>query len=322
MLQHTDFSMTIAVTGGTGFVGRHVLRLLQQSGRTVRALARDPAKLLEHPATTAVRGDLADRQALAALCAGASTVLHIAGAVSGSADDLHEVNAAGTAAMLNAADRAGVGRFVHVSSLAARQPELSPYGKSKAQAEEAVNAAARTIRTLIIRPPAVYGEGDTATLPLLKTLTSSLALLPSRAGNRFSLIHAEDLSRVLVAAVDDGAEGLREVDDGHGAYSWGEVATVVRSLCGRPKRLVFLPRPIAMAVGHGADAVAKLTGKPGMISAGKMRELYHPDWVSRPPGWPRAQTISLHEGMHRTLRDAMARGLLQHLPLADRSPTP
>lgn len=314
--------MIIAVTGATGFVGRHLMAELAASGSTVRALARDPARLAAFPGLTAVRGDLDDAAALAELCKGADVVLHIAGAISGGAAAMLRINAAGTKALLNAADRAGVKRVVHVSSLAAREPDLSPYGFSKAEGETAVHAAARTLQTLIIRPPAVYGEGDTATLPLLKALLGRTAVLPSTAKGRFSLIHVQDLARILVAAITSHVEGMREVDDGHGAYGWKDVAAVMSTLCGRPQRLLFVPKAAAMLVGHAADGVTALIRKPAMISAGKMRELYHADWVSRPPGWPRGNAIALADGMHRTLSHAMAHGLLPRLPLADRSPTP
>jgi nucleoside-diphosphate-sugar epimerase len=314
--------MVIAVTGGTGFVGRHVLALLAGQGAAVRALARTPAALPKQAGVEAVQGDLTDPAALAALCEGAEGVLHIAGAISGGAAHMQRVNAEGTATLLAAAGKAGVKRFVHVSSLAAREPELSPYARSKAAGEAAVRAATRTLSTLIIRPPAVYGEGDRATLPLLRALTSRTALLPGLKQSRFSLIHAEDLARICIASLECPVSGVREVDDGHGAYTWPDVAGILQQMCGRPQRLHFLPLMVATAVGHAADGLAALTGKPGMVSAGKIRELYHADWVSRPPGWPRPDAIPLHTGMHRTLAWAMAQGLLPQLPLADRSPAP
>lgn len=311
--------MVIAITGATGFVGRHVLALLAKDNVQVQALARSPDALPPSPHLTIVKGDLSDRAALAQLCDGADRVLHIAGAISGSAALMHEVNAVGTQALLQAADRAGVQRFVHVSSLAAREPQLSAYGSSKAAGEAAVKAAARTLSTLIIRPPAVYGEGDRATLPLLKALTAQTAILPGKASARFSLIHAADLADICVQALASPVEDMREVDDGHGAYDWQEVAGTLRGLCGRPLRVRFLPKGLAMAVAHAADGVAALTRRPGMVSAGKMRELYHADWVARPPGWARAHAIPLAEGMRRTLVWAMGQGLLPQMPLADRS---
>lgn len=311
--------MKIAVTGGTGFVGRHALRLLADTGVQVRALARRPEALPQAPELTPVAGDLRDAAALARLCEGTDAILHIAGAVSGTPAQMMTANADGTANILHAADRAGVKRFVHLSSLAAREPHLSAYAHSKATGESIVRAAARNISTLIIRPPAVYGEGDLATLPLLKALTARTAVLPGSAAAKFSLIHAEDLARICIAALSATTEEVREVDDGHGAYDWNEVAACLRTVCGRPNRVHFLPRSLAMTVGHAADGLSALTRKPGMVSAGKMRELYHPDWVSRPPGWPRDHAISLEQGMRRTLAWAMAQGLLPQIPLADRS---
>jgi nucleoside-diphosphate-sugar epimerase len=311
--------MKIAVTGGTGFVGRHALRLLAEAGLTVRALARTPGALPQLPGLEAVQGDLADAAALAKFCDGVDAVLHIAGAVSGMPAQMMAANAAGAANILHAADRAGVKRLIHVSSLAAREPHLSAYAHSKAEGEKVVRAAARGISTLVIRPPAVYGEGDLATLPLLKALTAKTAILPGSAAARFSLIHAEDLARICIAGLSATEEGLREVDDGHGAYDWDEVAACLHRICGRPNRVVFLPRGLAMTVGQVADGIAALTRKSGMVSLGKMRELYHPDWVSHAPGWPRDNPISLDQGMRRTLAWAMSQGLLPQLPLADRS---
>lgn len=312
--------MIVAVTGGTGFVGRHLLAQLAKAGLEVRVLARTPEKRPKSGAFAIVQGDITDSDALAHLCRGAHAVVHVAGAISGTPAQMMRVNAEATRRLIDVAGREGVHRLVHLSSLAAREPRLSPYGHSKAEGEAAVKAAAgRGLSTLIIRPPAVYGEGDKATLPLLKALTAKTAILPGSVAARFSLIHAEDLARICVAAIASPVQGLREVDDGHGAYDWNEVAQILRGLCGRPLGLKFLPRPLAMAVGHAADGLAALTRKPGMVSSGKMRELYHPDWVSRPPGWPRDHAISLPEGMRRTLAWAMAQGLLPQLPLADRS---
>lgn len=311
--------MLVAVTGGTGFVGRHLLAQLAKAGHEVRVLARTPEKLPKSGAFAIVQGDITDRQALAQLCHGAHAVVHVAGAISGTPAQMMRVNAEATRLLIDVAGGKGVRRLVHLSSLAAREPHLSPYGHSKAEGEAAVTAAGRNLSTLTIRPPAVYGEGDKATLPLLKALTARTAVLPGTAAARFSLIHAEDLAGICVAAIACPVEGLREVDDSHGAYDWNEVAQTLRGLCGRPLGLKFLPRPLAMAVGHAADGLAALTRKPGMVSSGKMRELYHPDWVSRPPGWPRGHAIPLQVGMRRTLAWAMAQGLLPQLPLADRS---
>jgi uncharacterized protein YbjT (DUF2867 family) len=144
--------LPIALTGATGFVGRRVVAL---ANRPVRALTRRPQP--PQPGVEWVLGDLDDTNALARLCEGAAAVLHIAGVVN-AADEAGFVagNVTGTANVLAAA--AGVPRFVHVSSLAAREPRLSLYGASKAQGDALVIAS--TLDWVIVRPPGVYGPGD------------------------------------------------------------------------------------------------------------------------------------------------------------------
>jgi uncharacterized protein YbjT (DUF2867 family) len=147
----------VAVTGGTGFVGKATLAALEGTGYSVRALAR------KVPAASGsikwVEGDLANRKALAKLVADAEAVIHIAGLTTAT-DPAHfeAVNVSGTLALIEAATDAGVRRFVHVSSLSAREPHLSAYGASKERAEKLVMASA--LDWTIVRPPGVYGPWD------------------------------------------------------------------------------------------------------------------------------------------------------------------
>jgi nucleoside-diphosphate-sugar epimerase len=313
--------MKIAVTGATGFVGRHLLPLLAQQNWTVRILARNPENFPAPGEMTFVRGDVLNREAVLQLCSGCEAVLHLAGAISGTAAHMTDVNGEGTRTVVAAAAEAGVRRFVFVSSLAAREPDVSSYGKSKASGELAVRLAPRELQTLIIRPPAVYGEGDVATLPLLKILMSQTAIIPGTATSRFSLIHAEDLARILVDAVSSHVEGLREVDDGHGGYTWAEVAQTARDLFGYPARTAHVPKALALALGYAAGGVARFSGRPGMMSADKMRQLYHEDWSALPPGWPREKPIALAEGLRRTLLWSMDKGMLPRIAPLDRRTT-
>ena len=113
--------MTIALTGGTGFVGQAVIDLACRQGLSLSALARREQAPCE--GVEWVRGDLADRDALARLVEGAEAVLHVAGVVN-TPDPMgfHLGNVSGTEALVEAATLAGVRRFVFVSSLAARPP--------------------------------------------------------------------------------------------------------------------------------------------------------------------------------------------------------
>jgi uncharacterized protein YbjT (DUF2867 family) len=174
----------IALTGATGFVGRRVVAL---ANRPVRALTRRPQP--PQPGVEWVLGDLDDTNALARLCEGAAAVLHIAGVVN-AADEAGFVagNVTGTTNVLAAA--AGVPRFVHVSSLAAREPRLSLYGASKAQGDALVIAS--TLDWVIVRPPGVYGPGDAEMRDLFSLARFGLGLAPGRPGARISLIHVDE----------------------------------------------------------------------------------------------------------------------------------
>ncbi|HEX9933538.1 MAG TPA: NAD-dependent epimerase/dehydratase family protein, partial [Allosphingosinicella sp.] len=189
---------TIAVTGGTGFVGSHLLRIAVAAGFEIRALTRGwkpPEEGIDW-----VEGALDRPDCLIKLCTGADAVVHIAGAINAeNRAGFERVNVAGTAAMIDATRRARVRRFVHVSSLAAREPKLSDYGWSKAKSERLV--AASGLDWTIVRPPAVYGPGDRETLQLFKMARRGFVALPPRG--RFSVIHVEDLCRLLLALVDE-----------------------------------------------------------------------------------------------------------------------
>src|SRR5688500_13403679 len=154
---------TLAVTGGTGFVGGHLMRAARAEGYELRALTRGwrpPEDGIDW-----IDGALDRTDCLAKLCEGADAVVHVAGLINASSRAAFEaVNVAGTAHMIDAARGAGVRRFLHVSSLAAREPGLSEYGRSKARSERIV--AASGLDWTIIRPPAVYGPGDRETFEL------------------------------------------------------------------------------------------------------------------------------------------------------------
>src|SRR5690606_6032774 len=152
-------------------------------------------------------------ESLATLAEGADTVVHIAGLINAPNRAAFEaVNAGGTANMIDAARAAGVKRFIHISSLAAREPELSDYGWSKAKSEKIV--AASGLDWTILRPPAVYGPGDRETFELFKMARRGFVALPP--GGRFSILHVDDLAQLILALIDAPATvgETYEPDDG------------------------------------------------------------------------------------------------------------
>lgn len=294
-------SKTIAITGATGFAGRHAVAELLERGHRLRALVRSPQSADLPDAVELVKGDLSDASALTRLVARADGVVHLAGALTAlDAAAYFAVNTQGTRNLADAAQKARVRRFVHISSLAAREPQLSGYAASKRGGEDVVSARMDELNAIIIRPPAVYGPGDRGTLPLIKELTRPVAAIPGRADARFSLIHGRDLARLIGLAVESDAEGLHEVSDGQ-AYGWADLIRTASAFRGRPVRPVFLPRAVPGAVATVAEGIARLTGKPGMVNRGKIAELYHPDWVARPGGLALPDPMPFGDGFAETV---------------------
>lgn len=313
----------VALTGATGFLGRHLAERLRARGFRVRALARRDDPGLEAMGVELVRGDLASEAALEALVEGAGTVLHGAGVVRAPRPAAFEAaNAAGTARLADVARRRAPGAcFLLVSSLAAREPTISPYARSKHLAEQAVAARAGELRPLLLRPPALYGPGDRATLPILAQLARGVLLAPRSPANRFSLLYVEDLAELVAGLVERsaagappaGADAPLEPDDGRpGGYSWRDLAELAAVRTGRRVRLVELPRAVLQAAAWLAEAGARPLGKAPALSRGKVAELFHPDWraADDPALWGGRERVGFAEGFARTLAWYRSRGWL------------
>jgi nucleoside-diphosphate-sugar epimerase len=264
---------TLAVTGGTGFVGGHLLRAAGAAGYDIRALTRGWRP--PGDGICWIEGALDDPAALAALCESADAIVHIAGLINAATRAGFEaVNVGGTAAVIDAARAAGVRRLIHISSLAAREPELSDYGWSKAKAERLV--AASGLDWTILRPPAVYGPGDRETFELFKMARRGLALLPP--GGRFSVLHVEDLCRLILALVD-------EPDDGRdGGWDHRHFARTLGRVFGKRAATLAMPKMVM----HGAAKVDRLVRRSkAKLTPDRVRYYCHPDWVvtaeARPP---------------------------------------
>lgn len=265
---------TVALTGATGFVGRITLDKLVADGWHVQALTRrDQHKIA---GVTWVHGRLDDAASLNELCKGADAVLHIAGVVNApDAAGFESGNVEGTANMIAAAHMAGIDRFVAVSSLAAREPALSIYGASKAKAENLVKASA--LDWTIIRPPGVYGPGDTEMFDMFRIAAKGWALLPPRG--RVSVIHVDDLARLLVTLIsaENISQRVFEADDGmSGGWSHEAFAKAIGAAVGRNIRAVHAPRFLLKLAGW-ADRVIR--GPKAKLTPDRANYLAHPDWT-------------------------------------------
>jgi nucleoside-diphosphate-sugar epimerase len=214
--------------------------------------------------------------ALEQLVEGADAVIHVAGVISGrTAADFDTCNVDGTATLLEVARKAGISKFVHVSSLAAREPRLSLYGASKAKSEELVKASG--LAFAIVRPPAVYGPGDRETLDLFRMAKRRLVLMPPNG--RLSLIHADDLCRLLLALAEPHAPAglLIEPDDGNaGGWTHREFALALGEAVGTRPLVVHVPAGVLKAAA-AADQAAR--GAKAKLTADRAAYFAHPDWV-------------------------------------------
>ena len=267
-------ALTLAVTGGTGFVGQRLLELATERGFMVRALARRPQEA--RAGVEWIEGSLEDRNKLEHLVQGSDAVIHVAGVINApDAAGFEAGNVSGTLTMLAASTAAGTRRFVHVSSLAAREPKLSQYGTSKARSEELVEGSG--LDWVIVRPPAVYGPGDKETLELFRMAKAGLILLPPRG--RMSVIHVDDLARLLLnlAEREDPSKQIIEPhDDRQNGWSHKEFADALGRAVGRRAVSLATPRPI-LRMGAALDRFVR--GDRAKLTPDRAAYFCHPDWV-------------------------------------------
>ncbi|MFA7601854.1 MAG: NAD(P)H-binding protein [Novosphingobium sp.] len=294
--------MTIAITGGTGFVGQALIDHARARGMVVQALARKPQP--RRDGVEWIAGDLADRRALVALVDGVEAVVHVAGLTTARHPaDLEAANVAGTLAAIEAALAAGVPRFILVSSLSAREPGLSAYGASKARAERLVKASG--LDWTIVRPPAVYGPRDKDMFELFRA--AKWGVVPTPREGRASLIHVEDLARLLLALLP-GGEGVShqtfEPDDGRrGGWTHYELARVIGWAVGRRAKVIGLSK---RTMEWAAKADGMLRGAKAKLTPDRVGYMAHPDWVvslgGRVPAALWRPRIETREGMKATAR--------------------
>ena len=269
--------MRLAITGATGFVGSHLLDAALAAGHEVKALTR--SKQHDRDGVDWVVGDLSSRDALEWLVDQADAVIHVAGSINApNKAGFEEGNVAGTLAMLAAATAGGIHRFVHVSSLAAREPKLSLYGASKQRGEELVHSSG--LDWAIVRPPAVYGPGDRETLELFRMARLGLMLMPPKG--RVSVIHADDLARLLLALADPSApvSCLVEPDDGKpGGWTHREFAKALAEAVGTRAAVISSPG-VLLRLAARADQLFR--GEKAKLTTDRAAYFSHRNWVVEP----------------------------------------
>ena len=294
----TDPSPLAFVTGGTGFVGSHLVEELLGRGYRVRALIRSDPKWLHGLDVETVRGDLGNADALRQL-EGAALVAHVAG-LTRARDQatLDRANVEGTRALLDSVREVAPGaRVLVTSSLEAMGPNeirdghavpaaetdplrpVSMYGVSKARMEDAVRRDYADLGVTVVRPPAVYGPREADLYEMVKGASRGLFPVVGDAHrSRISMVYAADLVR--------GMADLAESDDTRGetyfvgtpGYSWAAVRSAVEGALGRRTLKLPVPGPVIRAAGALAERVGGLVGTLPPLTADKAEAARH-DWT-------------------------------------------
>ncbi len=283
----------ILVTGGTGFIGSHLLERLSLLGEPARCLTRPKRGRSPFPAgVEPVEGDLATGRGLDNALSGVDRVIHLAGVTKALRPaDYYAGNVRATENLARAITGRPI-RLVHVSSLAAMGPSqgntpvaedaeprpLTHYGKSKAEAERLVRALVPA--AVILRPPVVYGPRDTDVFQLLRSISKGLVLEIAGGERWFSAIYVEDLVEgILAAACAPHAAGRTYFLTHPKASSWSELAAVAAAVMQRRPRVIRIPLPLAHGAGYCAELWSRLTRIPGIVSRDKIIDARCAAWI-------------------------------------------
>lgn len=287
-----DARPVVALTGATGFIGRRLAPSLAADGWRVRLLLRRDPVAAEWRGLDAqiVAGELGDPVAMRQLVEGVDAVVHVAGLIKAARRrQYYRVNAAGSVALADAVKAtAPHAKFLHVSTIAAREPKLSDYAGSKRAGEDAVLERLGS-RVTVLRPPAVYGPGDRESLVFFQMASKGFVPLAGPMAARAAMIHVDDLTAVLVALLREEPRGavLTAADERPGGYSWREVFQVAARSVGNARATLF-QAPAAMLHGVAlAGDLGRAFGSANMLNHQKLRELRHLDWSVGPEEWAR-----------------------------------
>jgi nucleoside-diphosphate-sugar epimerase len=272
----------VAITGSTGFIGSHILKLLLEHDYRIRTLVRTTSNVtINHPNVEVIVGDLHNQSSLDKLTYNVDFIIHCAGRVRGAnaLSFIHD-NVTGTKNILSAATQANNCKFILISSLSAREPSISDYANSKHAGESALKQSELTQWT-IIRAPAVYGPGDAELKPVFDWMKRGVLWVPGSAKQLFSLLHVADLSQLIMSQLNLTTEPgkIIEPDDGN-QYSWQQIQQISEDFFHRKIRIIRLPSPMLSLAAHSNVLFSKLLNYSPMLTPGKVRELLHHNWVS------------------------------------------
>jgi len=285
----------VLVTGGTGFVGSHVVDALLESGFQPRCLVRATSNLrwLEGKPVELAQTDLRSGH-LEPVVDGIDAVIHCAGLTRGSRESLMSANREGTRALVEACLSTGRRiRFVLCSSQAAAGPgtpgrprqesdpatPTSNYGASKLAAEAAVLGSARDLDAVVLRPVAVYGPRDEDTLTFFRLAARGIIVAPGLRRRLLQLVHVSDLASALLKALDVPEQSGRVYFIAHPeVVDWDGLGAALREAIGRNAVVVHIPSGVLRMAGAVAGLVSA-GSSPGRLDARKAADMSERAWT-------------------------------------------
>ncbi len=313
------------VTGGTGFIGSHLIDRLLSKGYHVRALVRNPDKLgfLKDLPIEIVPGDLFSTEALEKAITGADYVYHVAGLVAAkSKAEFFRGNRDATRNIVEITARVNpaVMKFVHISSQTAVGPgrgmspvneatpphPLTTYGKSKLASEEEVLKFKEQIPVTILRVSAVYGPRDTATFDYFKSAYMGLELLIGFRDTYVSLVHSTDLvTGIILAGEKEVSQGQIYFLGSEQYYTWNEIGYVTKNVLNRSLFRVRVPKPLVFVIAGISGLASQFKQKPSVLNFEKAYDLTQDNWccdiskAKKELGY--RQEVTLADGVKETI---------------------
>ena len=277
--------MRVLVTGATGFVGSHAVKALQDSGHTVRAYVRTPAKLesvtarvgVDLDSLETVQGDIIDAQAVTDAVAGCDAVVHAAAVVSTdptSDTEVQETNFVGALNVLEAAVEVGCDPVIHVSSAAALYPfstdpvtadhpvgnARQAYSQSKAKCEHLARRFQHQGHNVVIVYPAmVVGPGDYGESTQVQPMRLWLTKPFPRSSYTVTMVDVRDVAAVIAASMEAGRGARRYLMFGHHLTA-GELLSELQEVTGRSLKSVPIPKAVFSLWGRIGD-IARRRGR-------------------------------------------------------------
>ena len=316
--------MRVLLTGGSGFVGGHIARSLAASGHELRLLVRPTSdtSFVDDLSFERATGDLGRPESLRSACLDMDAIVHSA-AILRAADtrEFMRANREGTKSLALAAADSGVQRFVNISSLAAQGPSrdgvaepaetpphpVSAYGRSKLEGEQGLEEFRERIDVINLRPPLVYGPGDTGLLAFFWMARRGFAIRLGDGSRLVDAIYGPDLADAVAALLQVGrpTEPCYYVSDPNGPYSWNDLLSALADVAGRRLLIPSVSAGVFHGIARCSEWWAKLSGSEPMLDRTRVLEMRQTAWLcdstslTRDTGWE-ART-ALQTGLTETM---------------------